>query len=442
MLLLKTAGIQIVTRYYFKNNGQDYYQRPIPKDLLHLFNGKRRIQIKLSGNKNTLTAEINRLANEHTEMFETLRNKGSINYLHAQAKAILGRFGNKPGDGLNKARVPEGCYPYPHIADIEHYFEVKAQHGGTSEADELAKHLLTKPLPIYLTNAVDIYLSNHPKGNKKQFANGTKKRWQHIYKILGDMPLEDLRREHAKSYVDKRRRLVKTTSVQREIKTINAVINKVILEESLTVKNPFESLTIQGLGKDSKPRKPFTHKELETIIEEAEKKNDDIRTILLLCIYSGCRPSEVIGLRQEDVILNHPTPHIKLVEFGERTLKTKNSARDIPLITSAVSAIQEQIKRAQNEKYLFPRYANDALINADAGSAAINKFLRSIGISKTLYSSRHTFRDLLIHADIPTPIIDEIGGWSKQNIGAHYGTGSSLLQKIEALNKAFKPLNK
>ena len=256
------------------------------------------------------------------------------------------------------------------------------------------------------------------------------------------MPLEDLRREHAKSYVDKRRRLVKTTSVQREIKTINAVINKVILEESLTVKNPFESLTIQGLGKDSKPRKPFTHKELETIIEEAEKKNDDIRTILLLCIYSGCRPSEVIGLRQEDVILNHPTPHIKLVEFGERTLKTKNSARDIPLITSAVSAIQEQIKRAQNEKYLFPRYANDALINADAGSAAINKFLRSIGISKTLYSSRHTFRDLLIHADIPTPIIDEIGGWSKQNIGAHYGTGSSLLQKIEALNKAFKPLNK
>jgi integrase len=442
MLLLKTAGIQIVTRYYFNNNGQDYYQRPIPKDLLHLFDGKRRIQIKLSNNKNTLTAEINRLANEHTEMFNALRNKGSIDYRHAEAKAILGRFGNKPGDGLHKAIVPEGCYPLPQLTDIEHYFEVKAQHGGTSESDELARHLLTKPLPIYLTNAVDIYLSNHPKGNKKGFANDTKKRWQHIYKILGDIPLENLRREHAKLYVDKRRRLVKTTSVQREIKTINAVINKVILEESLAVKNPFESLTIQGLGKDSKLRKPFTHKELETIIEEAEKRNDDIRTILLLCIYTGCRPGEVIGLRQEDVILNQTTPHIKLIEFDERTLKTKNSIRDIPLIASAVSAIQEQIKRAQNEKYLFPRYAKDTFINADAGGAAINKFLKSIGISKTLYSTRHTFRDLLVHANIPVLIIDEIGGWSKQNIGAHYGTGSSLLQKIEAINKALKPLIK
>lgn len=437
MLLLKTAGIQIVTRYYFNNNGQDYYQRHIPKDLRRFFDGKRRIQIKLSNDKNSLSAEIQRLAKEHDAIFDSLRNKESIDHLEAQALAILNQHGNRPGDGLYSANVPEGYYPYPHLTDIEHYFEVKQSNGGMTEADKLANHLLKKPLPIYLTKAVNIYLNNHPKGNNLRFASDTKKRWQHIYKVLGDMPLENLTRSHAKEYVEKRCRLVKTNSVQREVKTINAVINKVTLEESLNIKNPFESLTIKGLGKDAKPRKPFTNKELETIIDEANKKRDDIRNILLLCIFTGCRPGEIIGLRQQDVMLNENVPHIKLVEFGERTLKTKNSTRDIPLIAPAALAMQSQLKNSPGEKYVFPRYSDDGFINAEAGSSAINRFLRALGITKTLYSSRHTARDLLVHANVPVPIIDEIGGWSKQNIGAHYGIGPSLTQKIEAMNKAY-----
>ena len=52
-----------------------------------------------------------------------------------------------------------------------------------------------------------------------------------------------------------------------------------------------------------------------------------------------------------------------------------------------------------------------------------------------MHSFRHSMRDRLREINCPSEIIDEIGGWSNQNIGNKYGLGFKLLQKFEWVKK-------
>lgn len=77
-------------------------------------------------------------------------------------------------------------------------------------------------------------------------------RWKNIYSVTGgDIPLGDLTRAMAKRYVAERTKRVKTASVAREISNIRAVLNVVIKENDLDIKNHFEGLKIPNKGRDS-----------------------------------------------------------------------------------------------------------------------------------------------------------------------------------------------
>jgi integrase len=442
MLLIRTHNITVKLRYYVNNNGQNYFQRAIPKNLQRFFENKRNISHKLPSTHAAMLVEIERLARHYDQHFRALKNGegGTPQQIQDQAVALLAAHGVLPGWGNTPAIVPEGRYAYPHLDSIEDYIRDKKADGTMTKVDLLAEQLLTKPMPVLLSQAPQIYFDNHENGKKEKFKKETLKRWKKIYSATGgDIPIVDLTREMAKRYVSERTKQVKTTAVAREISTIRAVLNVVIKEKGLNISNHFEGLKIPNKGRDSVPRKPFTKDEYRQLIRECITKGDEIRTLILLTCLTGARPGEIAGIRREDLFLDEEFPHFDLVEYADRTLKTKNSTRKVPLVPLAVNALKTLLK-THDETAAFPRYCDGNEVFGDNVSGATRKYIASIGIKKTLYSARHTVKTLLDRAGVSEYLAEVIGGWGEASLSRGYGDQHSIAQKYEALEKALSPI--
>jgi integrase len=214
------------------------------------------------------------------------------------------------------------------------------------------------------------------------------------------------------------------------------VFNVVITENELTKANPFRKSSIPGLGEDSNVRGVFDIPQLSTLIHECKSKNDDIRWLLALQIGLGCRHAEVTGLALENLHLNTDLPYVSFEPHPWRSLKTKPSKRNVPLVGVSLWAANKIVELAkQGQDYTFARYTNKSRCNADYSSATLNKWIRSLGIDKTTHELRHTMRDKLRLANAPKSIQDAEGGWGKEDRGDNYGLGYSLEQLKGWLDK-------
>ena len=75
-------------------------------------------------------------------------------------------------------------------------------------------------------------------------------------------------------------------------------------------------------------------------------------------------------------------------------------------------------KRNVNDEFAFPHYTLKDYCHTNSASAALNKWLKSrVPNHCVVHSFRHSMRDRLREINCPSEIIDEIGGWSNQNIG-------------------------
>jgi len=413
----------IKTRYYWLNNGRHYYQRAVPKDLQKYFENKPTIQRRLTGAESSIVREIQRHAEADTALFRRLRSTSSKD----EAQRLLALHGLQPGAGLSRALVPPGMYDQPHLDDIEHYLSVREQAGSLTEADLLARKLLIEPAPLLLSDAIELYFGNHDRGKDEKFRHSAQRSWHSLIAVVGDIPLVELNRQCAKAYVAARLGAgVTTTTVQRNTNDLKAIVRKCLAEAEISSANPFDNLHIPNINKDATKRIGFTIAETRQLIGHCQSNADEIPTLLLICIVTGCRISEAVGLRWCDVDLGSEVPSLTFTEYGSRTLKTANSARTVPLLEVGVSALTRLKATAPDSSVLFPRYCDEAGIRGTNASNSVANLIRRLGIDKTAHCARHTMRDLLRNSDCPEPIIDQIGGWSKDNVGQHYGQGYSL----------------
>jgi len=137
------------------------------------------------------------------------------------------------------------------------------------------------------------------------------------------------------------------------------------------------------------------------------------------------RLSEAAGLHKDDIILDASVPYLNLQPHSWRRLKTKGSARHIPLIGASLWAAR-RIHR-NDSSYAFPRYCDGKICNANSASAALNKWMKPrLKDNAVVHSFRHSMRDRLRAVECPSDIIDQIGGWSASSVGASYGKGYEL----------------
>lgn len=163
-------------------------------------------------------------------------------------------------------------------------------------------------------------------------------------------------------------------------------------------------------------------------LENLKGLNDECRYFLFAMADTGARPSELVGLNAQrgDICLDAPVPYIHIRPDKNKSLKTPQSERKIPLTGAALYAFE-------NLPNGFEHYYG----KADLLSATLNKYLKSNGLLPTdehcVYSLRHSFEDRLTAIEPPDKVQAALMGHKYNR--PRYGDGPSLEQKQKWLEK-------
>jgi len=303
-----------------------------------------------------------------------------------------------------------------------------------AKIDIPALHLVRdKPLlpslssSVTLTEALDLYVRLKGVNKDKIFRRGAERNIQSVVDVLGNRPLDEYSSSDAAAYRDYllKRRLT-TSSVRRNFATIRSIINLAIQEQGLDCRNAFSKVFLPDLD-DSKKRKPIPIDVIRAIQRECMSVDDEARWLVALISDTGMRLSEAAGLLVDDIQLDCETPHIDLKAHAWRSLKTKGSQRQIPLVGASLWAAKRVKQTSTTSPYAFPKYTSAKGTNANSASAAINKWLKPrVPDGCVVHSFRHSLRDRLRAVQCPSDMIDQIGGWATAGIGQSYGEGYNL----------------
>jgi len=275
-----------------------------------------------------------------------------------------------------------------------------------------------------MSEATVFYLRLKGDGKDIVFVRAAQRNANVVIEALGDKPIN----EYASSEAGKLRDTLLTkglavTSIKRMFGSIKAIINLAMAEHGIEGRNPFSSIYMPDEVQEE--RQPIPLDSLRRIQRDCMAIDDEMRWLLALISDTGMRLSEAAGLHKDDIILDAPIPYISLQPHSWRRLKTKGSARLIPLIGASLWAAK-RIHR-NDSRYAFPRYCDGKICNANSASAALNKWMKPrLKDNAVVHSFRHSMRDRLRAVECPSDIIDQIGGWSASSVGASYGKGYEL----------------
>ena len=151
--------------------------------------------------------------------------------------------------------------------------------------------------------------------------------------------------------------------------------------------------------------KPFSKSEIQTLWKNSD---DEIVKMILITIYSGLRPGELIILKQENIHLDE--------SYMIGGLKTKAGIdRIIPIHKKIKSLIKFFIEKNHNSTYLFQSQGNHISFSSYAKHFSIS--LNELKMTKHLpHDGRHTCSTLMAEAGIPLLHRQKILGHSSKNI--------------------------
>ncbi len=276
-----------------------------------------------------------------------------------------------------------------------------------------------------LSEARDSYLKIRSVGKPKTFERAAIRNIQVVIDQIGDLKLTHYTTLEAGKVRDALlSRGLTVLSVRRMFATVNAVFHFAIAEYGLDMKNPFALVHMPQSSR--KKRMPIPISTIREIQAACYELDDDLRWLVALLSDTGMRLSEATGLAMADICLEHEVPHINVQPHLWRRLKTQSSERQIPLVGAALWAAQRLVSEVEGQ-WCFPRYTNAEGCNGNSASAALNKWLKAhFSNDAVVHGFRHAFRDRLRAVDCPTEMIDQLGGWSANNVGSRYGAGYDL----------------
>ncbi len=218
---------------------------------------------------------------------------------------------------------------------------------------------------------------------------------------------------------------VMINSANKQISYVAAMVREVNDHDRLKLEDIFARKSIRG--GETNQREGFSIDHVQNVLlapGALDGLNDEARAIFYVVAELGLRPSEVCGLRREQIHLDGDVPYISIKEVG-RQVKNKNSIRDVPLVGVAL----EVMKHFPDG---FPRY----LDKNDVLSATVNKFLVQNDLleepGQVFYSLRHTFNDRLRRlSEVKQELVDKLMGHATGK--EPYGKGYELKQKQSAL---------
>lgn len=323
-----------------------------------------------------------------------------------------------------------------HYTEVEQNPELVAPSDYLNPVEVKALEILQRKSKVRprLSAALDMYLGTRGDDLDAKAVERSRRDWGLLVEIAGDICLEDLGREHARMYVAHcLSKGLKPTTARRALNTVSAIFSLAVKEFDLRDPiRPFSGVSVPSEKNYKSGVKKPSAEELGEILSTFRDDASSLGLLISIQMGTGCRVGEVSGLATGDVVLDAEVPYLKIQAHPWRSLKTKTSARDIPLVGFALDAARRVASRAKGSLALFPEYARPR--GADSASGAVNKRLKRWAIGS--HGFRHGMKDLLREAGCPEPIQNSILGHAGDGISSGYGKGYSLKVKQDWLTKA------
>ena len=104
------------------------------------------------------------------------------------------------------------------------------------------------------------------------------------------------------------------------------------------MRNPFSSIFMPEA--DSKKRVSIPVETIHEIQQACYEMDDDRRWLIALISDTGMRLAEAAGLHIDDLHLDEEIPYVDIKPHPWRSLKTKGSQRQVPLVGASLWAAQ------------------------------------------------------------------------------------------------------
>jgi integrase len=260
---------------------------------------------------------------------------------------------------------------------------------------------------------------------------------------IGDKAITDINRKDVHAFIawlrSERHQGKKT--IERRLSALSRIVVVVADMEDLDLKNPFKGHIVPRQDDDETTRVPFHKTHLKLInqhVEASTRMKWETKAILLLLMYTGCRPSEIGGMLKEDFVIDDDVPHIWIRKNSYRTLKTIESKRHIPLCGPALVVAKEVIEKGPDAGPVFGEKA----CNTNSLSARLKRAIRLAGVPRSPnrlvpYSFRHSFKQALDKAQVYEPMVERLMGHTPKTVTQSYGSPVDQLEDlVVAVEKA------
>ncbi len=315
---------------------------------------------------------------------------------------------------------------------------VRITTGWTEEGKQIYGYLgyyKTRPeavaaLADYNKNPYDLsedkmtYKDMYELFKKERFPKFTKQN-KNIYNMsfnlsskLHDLIFKDIRKHHMQSVIDN---CDKSHETKKKIKTLFNQLYKIGMENDLVEKDYARFVEMPSNITPSE-RKPFSVDEIDLLWDNVGKV-DYVDTILIM-IYTGLRPGELVEIKKETVNLEE-----RFFRGGFKTVAGTN--RIIPIHKKIHHLIDRRMMCRSD--YLITNNEGYKM-TYDAYYNAFNKVINQLKLDHKPHNCRHTFATMMDNSGANKISIKRIMGHASQNVTDSVYTHKDVEQLIIAID--------
>ena len=272
----------------------------------------------------------------------------------------------------------------------------------------------------------------------------------HIIPALGDIEISELSRRRIQEFLTQKKKdgnvkngeSLSATSTNLMLTVLNMAF-EYAFDMELVEENP--CVRLKRVPEDSKKVEAFTKDEQRKLEAQIDSEEDRRLFGIRLCLYSGLRIGELLGLEWSDVDLERGIITIDKTVYREKDdtgswqfcvdkPKTKSSERSIPLPSYIMEQIREYQKGALSP-YIIENKKGERM-SIRSYQYIFEKLTERAGVRRlNFHVLRHTFATRAIECGMDIKTLSEIMGHKNASVTLNRYAHSMMDTKIEMMNK-------